>query len=248
MPLIYGKHAVEAALKNSLRFSKTVYIRETFKDQSWLEHTIAQSHQKKKPQVKTLTKIAFDQLVGSQSVHQGIALEADAIRHIDAETFLKNQKDKTSLKLMILDQVTDPQNLGSIIRSATSFGFDALFVCAQNSVSLDSPVLYKIASGAAEILPLIEVQNLKRFIEQLKENHIWVFGLDEMGTGLLQDTDLAGRTALVLGAEGPGLRRLTKESCDQLIKLNTSTQFSTLNVAATAAIVCYELSRQQDIS
>jgi 23S rRNA (guanosine2251-2'-O)-methyltransferase len=138
-----------------------------------------------------------------------------------------------------LDQVSDPHNVGAILRSAAVFGAKALILTDRNAPS-ESGVLAKSASGALEIVPLIRVTNLAHTIKDLKDIGFWCVGFAETGTTTLDQIDLKGKIALVMGAEGDGMRRLTKDLCDFTVSLPTAASFSALNVSNAAAIALYE--------
>jgi 23S rRNA (guanosine2251-2'-O)-methyltransferase len=149
--------------------------------------------------------------------------------------------------MAVFDHITDPQNAGAMVRSAAALGLKGIVLTHQHSVDPQNPALIKAASGAIEHIPLMVVTNLVQSLEMMKKNHIWVVGLDERGEKTLLDSDLKGRIALVLGAEGDGLRRLTKSTCDWLIRLPTQKSFSTLNVSNAAALAFYEFHRQNGV-
>ncbi len=145
--------------------------------------------------------------------------------------------------VLLLDQVTDPHNVGAILRSAAAFDVGAVIVTDRNAPQ-ESGVMAKAASGALEVVPLIAVTNLVQAIETLKKSGYWIAGLDGAARKAIHEAKLDNKTALVLGAEGAGLRRLTTEHCDFLVKLPISDKMESLNVSNAAAVAMYELYRR----
>jgi 23S rRNA (guanosine2251-2'-O)-methyltransferase len=145
---------------------------------------------------------------------------------------------------LVLDQVTDPHNVGAILRTACAFGVDAVIVTERNA-SATTGTLAKTASGALEYTPLVRVHNLAQTLGRLQKENFWCIGLDETGALPLHKTRPPKRTALVLGAEGEGLRRLTRENCDEIAKLPTHPPVGSLNVSNAAAVAIYEVMRER---
>lgn len=232
---IHGIHAVVAALKNPQRQQQRLLIKDSkILDKISISHLSVQA--------EIVDKSVFDTMLGHDVVHQGIALKTNALPVLALEDMIATLNN-TAL-IVILDSITDPHNTGAILRSAAAFGASAVITTIYNSSAIDSGVLAKTASGSLEHVPIIEVTNLARTMDVLKKSNFWIYGLDEMGQQTINSFSLGNRTALVLGAEGSGLRRLTKELCDDLVKLPTSLKFSTLNVSASAAVAIYEWHRQ----
>jgi len=227
---IYGLHAVQAAFNNPARQCLQLAILPNI--------NLNVPHDVKK---LTVDKGFFDQKFGHQAVHQGVALQIESLDiTADIKYFVKNCiKNHENSLIVILDQVTDPHNMGAIVRVAATMNVTAIIVPRHQSVNLTSPVLYKIASGAMEHVPMFEAINLSQTLQVMKEHGYWIMGLDETGTESINKMDLTGHYGLILGAEGKGMRRLIQESCDYIVKLPTSKRFSTLNVAQAGAIAFY---------
>jgi 23S rRNA (guanosine2251-2'-O)-methyltransferase len=146
--------------------------------------------------------------------------------------------------LLILDGVTDPHNLGACMRSAEAAGVQAVIIPKDNAVGI-TPTVQKVASGAAEIIPLVVVTNLSRTLRQLQDRGIWVIGAAGETEQLIYDADLKGPLAIVMGAEEKGLRRLTRDNCDILVKLPMMGLVSSLNVSVAAGVCLFEALRQR---
>lgn len=177
--------------------------------------------------------------------HQGVValLEKAALQNEDGLFELLDDLDKPPF-LLILDGVTDPHNLGACLRSADAAGVDAVIVPKDNSCGL-TPVVRKVASGAADTVPLIQVTNLARTLDELKERGIWLTGTSDQSAQLLYELDFTGPLGLVLGAEGDGMRRLTKERCDYLAVIPMAGSVESLNVSVAAGICLFEAVRQR---
>jgi 23S rRNA (guanosine2251-2'-O)-methyltransferase len=178
------------------------------------------------------------------AVHQGIALDAAPLPEPGLEDILREASLMDTACVLILDQVSDPHNVGAILRSAAAFGALAVIVTERNAPQTTS-VLAKTACGAVDVTPLVRVNNISRCLEDLKKGGFWSVGLAESGDRMLADCDLGGKIALVMGAEGDGLRRLTMENCDFIAKLPTVPPIGSLNVSNAAAVSLYEVSRRR---
>lgn len=229
--IIFGKHAALAALSNPMRKIKRVLVTNNAKKEIG-EKIFAPL---KNVAVVEATKI--DALVPKDSVHQGIALECEALSQPDLHDYLSRGENKP---VLLLDQVSDPHNVGAMLRSAAAFDVGAVIATDRNAPA-ESGVMAKAASGALEIIPLISVTNLVQAIEALKKAGYWSVGLSGDAKQNLSELKLDKKTALVLGAEGQGLRRLTAEHCDFLAKIPMSNRMESLNVSNAAAIALYEI-------
>ena len=230
---LYGHHAVSAALANPARRLRRLLLTE--------EAEAAISKHLTPPWAVSPEKVdraRLDHLLGRDVVHQGAALLADTL----APPSLQSVLEKEGI-IVVLDQVTDPRNVGAIMRSAAAFGAAAVITQDRNAPE-ETGALAKAASGALETMPLLRAVNIARTIIALKAADVWCIGLDAGGKPL-SGPDFAGRrVALVLGAEGEGLRRLTRETCDEIGGLTIRGAVESLNVSAAASVALYELSRR----
>ncbi|HEY1930517.1 MAG TPA: RNA methyltransferase [Acetobacteraceae bacterium] len=229
---LYGMHAVAAALANPNRRLRRLLVTEE------AEVTLAQRQPQPWPLApEKVERGRLDHLLGRDVVHQGVALLADPL----APPGLQQVLDRTG-PLIVLDQVSDPRNVGAILRSAASFGAAAVIAQDRNAPE-ETGALAKAASGALETMPLLRAVNIARTLIALKAANIWCIGLDA-GGGTLSGPALAGRrVALVVGAEGEGLRRLTRDTCDEIAGFAMQGSVGSLNVSAAAAVALYELTR-----
>lgn len=236
---LFGKHPVLAALNNPDRNIKRLLVTKRSADQ-YLD-----SFSKINQDIRPLTPEivlpeVLEKSLPADCLHQGIALLTTPLPGISIETCCKIEGDKSHL-ILILDQVTDPHNVGAIIRSAAAFGARAIISTDRHSPP-ESGTLAKSASGALEALPWIRVTNLSRALEELAEMGYWRLGLDGTAELSIRDSDFGNNIALVMGAEGKGLRKGTIGHCDALIKLPISRSVESLNVSNAAAIALYEFS------
>lgn len=233
-PWLYGHHAVTAALGNPDR--RTERLLATAKTAEQLTRDWPDAH----PEIVERTEI--DAVLPPEAVHQGLALLAPPLEQPPLEDVTDAAAGRDAL-IVILDRVTDPQNVGAVLRSAAAFGATAV-VLPDRHAPPPTGALAKAASGALEHVPLIPVANLRRTLKLLKGRDFWCLGLDGAATQSLAEAAPGGRIALVLGAEGAGLRRLTAERCDLLCRLPTRGPIATLNVSNAAAVALYELTRR----
>lgn len=230
---LYGLHAVQAALQNPARRLRRLVVTE--------EGSAALTARLPQPWAlapETVDRARIDQLLGRDAVHQGAALLADLL----PQPVLAHALERPG-PVLVLDQVTDPRNIGAILRSAAAFGVAAVIVQERHAPE-ETGSLAKAASGALETMPLLRAVNLARTIVMLKAANFWVVGLDAEAAAPLDGAAFRERrVALVLGGEGSGLRRLTRESCDELAKLPMAGIMESLNVSAATAVALYELGR-----
>lgn len=240
--LLWGVHAVHEAWLNPNRTCYRLWVTEAGREALAGAFAAAVLDDMKRPQPLLVERQELDRLLPPNAVHQGVALDAAPLPDQPLHTLLK-VTDQPDL-LVVLDQVTDPHNVGAILRSAAAFGASAVIMTERNAPATTG-ILAKTASGAVEHVPLVYVTNLVRALADLQEAGYWCVGLAEEATKDIAELDLSARTALVLGAEGDGLRRLTRENCDELARLPTGGAIGSLNVSNAAAIALYEARKQK---
>ena len=236
-PWLWGHHAVAAALKNPHR--KFVRLVATEDAAAELAGMLGEASPID-PQIMNRDSIA--KLLPPTAVHQGVALLAKTLKPWQLEDVIAHLGEAERAIVVVLDQVTDPHNIGAVLRSAAAFGAVAVVLPDRNAPEI-SGTLAKSASGAVEHVPLVRVVNLNRALEQLKKAGFWSVGLAGEAEATLASHKLTGRVCLVLGSEGDGLRRLTREACDLMARLPTQGPVASLNVSNAAAIALYELVR-----
>ncbi|WP_019613656.1 23S rRNA (guanosine(2251)-2'-O)-methyltransferase RlmB [Psychromonas ossibalaenae] len=240
--LLYGIHAVDALLeKQPERFIEVYALKG--RDDERLNSIIAKLNEWG-ISVQLMHRKSMDEKSQGEQ-HQGIIARVKAAKVLtdnDLDPIL-NELDEPPF-LLILDGVTDPHNLGACLRSADAAGVHAVIIPKDNSASL-TPVVRKVACGAAESMPLIHVTNLARTMRALQDKGIWIYGTAGEATQNIYDCKLESGMALAMGAEGKGLRRLTREHCDELIKLPMAGAVSSLNVSVATGICLFEVVRQR---
>jgi 23S rRNA (guanosine2251-2'-O)-methyltransferase len=224
--MLFGLHAVEAALANPKR--QVVRLVATENAAQRLGPLIAKRRLKPEP----VTPRDLDRLLGADAVHQGVALEAEPLPPVAFD-----EADPNGI-LLVLDQVTDPQNVGAALRSAAAFGAAGLVMTERHSPPLHG-ALAKAASGALDIVPVILVKNLAQALTELGERGVMRVGLAEEADTALEAAELTRPLALVLGAEGKGLRQLTREHCDLVCRISTQSALASLNVSNAAAVALH---------
>ena len=238
---VYGVHAVEALLRHHPRRVKQLWLAEGSQD----------------PRVQTLVELATQQRISvgqrerreldewAEGVHQGVVAEVSPSQ-VWGEAMLEELLDRHEgvPLLLVLDGVTDPHNLGACLRTADAAGALAVVVPKDKSATLNATVR-KVACGAAEVMPLVAVTNLARTLEKLQKRGLWVVGTAGEADQEIYQQDLRGPLVLVMGAEGKGMRRLTREHCDFLVKLPMAGSVSSLNVSVAAGVCLFEALRQR---
>jgi len=235
---LFGVHAVRAALKNPKRRIRRVLATESARDKlDGIENPVAAI-----PSIEVVGRPDIDARVGPDIVHQGVALLADPLEETAIEDIIHATKGSTGTVLVVLDQATDPRNIGAVLRSAAAFGCACVILPERRSPGTTG-TLAKSAAGALETVPIVHVTNLARALETLKKEGFWCIGLDGHADTTITDQNWSGNTVLVLGAEGSGLRRLTKETCDSLVSIPIS-GIESLNLSNAAAVALYEIRRK----
>ncbi len=236
---VYGLHAVAALLEYNPKDVKQLFVQQNRQDIKLKK--VTELAQKQNISIYSQTKHELDKLVSAN--HQGIiAIVTTVAKTQDLDALLASLSEPALL--LILDGVQDPHNLGACLRSANAAGVHAVIVPKDNAVGI-TDVVRKVASGAAETVPFIQVTNLARTIKQLQEQGVWVYGADAEAVDTIYDIDMRGPVALILGAEGRGLRRLTKEICDGLMCIPMAGDVASLNVSVAAGICVFEAVRQR---
>lgn len=240
--IVYGIHAVKSLLTQKHRVTKLVYINQDRLDKRMQE--IITLAEKRAIKIEYLKESTLEQKF-KDIVHQGVIAEASPLRSYTEYDIVELLEQKSGNALiLILDLVTDPHNLGACLRSADGAGVDFVIIPKDKSVGI-TPVVTKVACGAAESVPLIKVTNLARTMDLLKQHGIWIYGATDEASASLYQLDLKSSIALVLGAEGEGMRRLTKERCDGLFSIPMYGIVSSLNVSVATGVSLYEAVRQR---
>ena len=240
-----GFHATNAALDHTPDKLTAVWVDQRRRDKRL--SNIESRFQELGLAVESVDRKRLDRLLGSRN-HQGIVVELQLPAELDEyalEAAIALSGSKTFL--LVLDQVQDPHNLGACMRTADATGVNGIVVTRDKSVAM-TPAVYKIASGAAETVPLYQVTNLARSLGRLKQQGVWVIGADGAAQQNLFNTNLTGPVAIVIGAEGRGLRRLTREQCDMLVNLPMLGEIESLNLSVATGVLLYEVLRQRGAS
>ncbi len=238
--IIYGIHAVEAALRN-----QSENVLQVFVQQGRNDNRIKKILDIAKNSGVSLQAISNDKLKEKcpRARHQGVV--AEIRRSKSSVVTLDDILVKESVLLLVLDEVQDPHNIGACLRTADATGVDAVIVSKNRSPAL-SPVMRNVASGAAETVPYIMVPNLVRALEKMKQNNVWVMGTSGDCGQTIYDTTTSRRLALVMGSEGKGMRRLTREACDELVSIPMQGSVESLNISVATAVCLYEIRRQKN--
>jgi len=233
---IEGKNPIRELINSGKSIDK-VFVQDKIADteiREWVRE--AKSRHAK---IEWVDKKVLDKL-SETGHHQGIIAEVTNFEYADFDNVISQQKD---LLLIVLDGLEDPHNLGSVIRVAECAGADAVIIPARHSVLVNETVI-RVSAGASAHVPVCKVGNLNSAIEQMKEHGVWVYGADMDGESMYK-ANLKGSIAIVIGAEGKGLSRLTRELCDQIVSIPMSGKVNSLNASVSAGILVYEALRQR---
>ena len=233
--LIAGKHAVTEALKNPHRKVSKVFLTEDSKKS--LNRNNQDFNLLKSIKIYYKNKKELDRLCSKDQIsHQGLIAEVEHSNDINIKDYLKTIEDKKNILLVALENVTDPRNIGSIIRSATSFNIDGLII-KKKSFPSESKLLYKSASGSMEHMKIFEVSNINTTLKYLKTKNFWVCGFDKDGKEDFTRHNWEGNNVLLFGSEGYGLNFQTKKNSDFLLKISISKKIESLNISNSAAVI-----------
>ena len=243
--LLYGQHPVAAAWTNPERRIHRLLATESGRTALGPAIAEARAQGLQRPEASIVDRTELDRMLPAGAVHQGIVIDTSPLPEVGIEDLCNELADEPSAVIVALDQVTDPHNVGAILRSAAAFGARAVVVTERHAPETTG-VLAKSASGALEAVPLVRVTNLARALTDLQQNGFWAVGLAESGASTLAKLNLTGKTVLVMGAEGSGLRRLTMDRCDTIARLPTGGPVGSLNVSNAAAVALYEVARLRE--
>lgn len=235
---IFGIHAVMALLEQDASAVDVLYLLEKRKDKKF-QQLLSKAGECKVP-VERVKRAELDRMCAHN--HQGVV--ASTKRAVTQQQDLMHliTTAQQPLRLLVLDQITDPHNLGACLRSAAAFAVDAVIVPKDHSAAM-SPVVEKVSCGASQTVPFYPVSNLARTLSALKEHGVWLYGLDGGSSESVRSLDATQSVALIMGSEGQGMRRLTKEQCDFIVHIPMLGNMESLNVSVATGIALYELTR-----
>lgn len=236
---LYGRHPVTAAIANPERQISAIFATP---ENATEIRSICVEAGRSEALVKITERREIERLLPAEAVHQGLAAQVKELPSYDITDICAMAEDKERCHVLILDQVTDPQNIGAIIRSCVAFETLALIVQDKNAPS-ESGAMAKASAGMIEQLPIARVTNLSRAVETLKDVGFWVIGMDGYAQTTVDKINKSGKTAIIMGSEGKGMRRLVEEACDMTVRLPISAKVESLNVATAAAITLYEINK-----
>ncbi len=239
--IVIGFHPIEEALKTA-GVSSVLFIDQKAAKRNQILVRLATD---KGVSVRRVSTADLDKMTGRGSNHKGAVLHYApvAVKHtqLDMKTYLEELGERKDALVLFLDGITDPHNLGAILRSADLFHVDVVVVPERRSVHQNSTVM-KVSAGAARYVPVVVVKNLVREMNLLQEHGFWLYGAD-MGGDPVHTVNMSGRVGIVMGAEGHGLGRLVRETCDKIVAIPMSGHIDSLNVSVSAGILLYEVRR-----
>ena len=232
--LVYGKNVINEILDNNTKIYKV------FLDNNFNDETILTKINKKNLKKFHMDKNKLDRMCNN-GVTQGIAADIEEYKYLDIKDI---ENDNDANFIVMLDSLEDPHNFGAIIRTCECAGVNYIIIPKNRSVSVNSTV-YKTASGALSHMKIVEVVNLNNTITKLKDNGYWIYGADMNGTDF-RSIDYSGKTCLVIGSEGHGLKKIVESSCDQIVSLKMKGKINSLNASVAAGILIYEVMKYKD--
>lgn len=239
---VYGIHAVFALLANQHRKTHTLFVSSDRVDKK-IQKLIDQASAMHIP-IEKLSSQKMNQRF-AEFTHQGIVARASSLaQYSESDLLSLLEASKNPALILILDGITDPHNLGACLRSADAAGVDFVVIPKDKNANI-TPVVTKVACGATESIPLVRVTNLARAMETLKQQGVWVYGAASEAASSIYGVDCTGTIAIVMGAEGEGLRRLTRETCDDVFSLPMLGTVESLNVSVATGVSLYEVVRQR---
>ena len=229
---VYGRRAVREALRGRREVLEVWTTERALKAETWLRET-------ERPRLQVKPERELSEAAGTRD-HQGVLAWCEPYRYADAWELAGEERPL----LACLDQVTDPRNLGAVIRSAEGAGATGVIVPAHGSATV-TPAVSRSSAGAVEHLPVAVVPNLARYLGEVKRGDLWIYAAVGDGAKPMWETDLSGGVALVFGAEGKGLRPLVRRTCDDAVSIPMNGNVESLNVSVAAALLLYEAKRQR---
>ena len=244
--LIAGKHAVTEALKNPKRKVLCVFLTEDSKKN--LNRENQDKNLLKNVKIFYKTKKELDRLCSKDQIsHQGLIAEIEHFETKNLKDYINYQTERKSITLVALEEVTDPRNIGSIIRSAASFNIDGIII-KERTFPSESKLLYKSASGCMEYINIFEVSNINTALKYLKTKNFWICGFDKDGNKDFTKHDWKGNNVLLFGSEGYGLKYQTTKNSDFLLKININNKVESLNISNSAAVVFHFINSFKNIT
>ncbi len=241
MPIVYGRNPVKELIASEKTINK-IYIQKGLKEL----FDIKKEAINKKIVVVDSDKYKLDKL-SENKPHQGIVAAYTEYEYYDVEDILEEARLKNEAPLVIiLDKIEDPQNLGAVIRTAECMGAHGVIIAKRNACAITDTV-EKVAAGACSYVKVARVSNITETIKKLKNNGLWIYGLDMDGEANIYDYDLTGSIGIVVGNEGQGISRLVKENCDAVLKIPMYGKINSLNASASMAMTTYEICRQRNL-